>query len=100
MTIQTMLEQANGDVITLRPVRPSWQSLAELPAADSDFLQERPDIISDEGRLNEVLHAHYDKWFKAQAQESIDDPRPSISDEDAQQLFSAKRESLRNRARR
>ncbi|WP_439899086.1 type II toxin-antitoxin system VapB family antitoxin [Pseudomonas gingeri] len=42
----------NGDVITLRPVRPSWQSPAELPAADADFLQERPDIISDEGRFN------------------------------------------------
>jgi len=49
MTVQTVLEQANGDVITLRP---SWQSLAELPAADADFLQERPDIISDEGRFD------------------------------------------------
>ncbi|MGY2286007.1 type II toxin-antitoxin system VapB family antitoxin [Pseudomonas gingeri] len=42
----------NGDVITLRPVRPSWQSLAELPAVDADFLQERPDIIGDEGRFS------------------------------------------------
>lgn len=41
----------NGDVITLRPVRPSWQSLAELPKADEDFLQERPGIVGDEGRL-------------------------------------------------
>ncbi|UVJ42102.1 type II toxin-antitoxin system VapB family antitoxin [Pseudomonas sp. LS1212] len=42
----------NGDVITLRPVRPSWQSLAELPKADEDFLQERPSIVGDEGRFN------------------------------------------------
>lgn len=41
-----------GDIITLRPVRPSWQSLSELPTADADFLQERPDVISDEGRFD------------------------------------------------
>jgi len=41
-----------GDTITLRPVRPSWLSLAELPKADADFLQERPSVISDEGRFN------------------------------------------------
>jgi antitoxin VapB len=41
-----------GDTITLRPVRPSWQSFAELPLADQDFLQERPDIIDDDGRFS------------------------------------------------
>lgn len=41
----------NGDTITLRPVRPSWLSLADLPKADDDFLQERPNVISDEGRF-------------------------------------------------
>ena len=41
-----------GDTITLRPVRPSWTSLAELPKADVDFLNERPSIVSDEGRFN------------------------------------------------
>lgn len=35
------------DVITL----PSWQSLSHLPAADDDFLQERPTIMGDEGRF-------------------------------------------------
>ncbi|HQV80891.1 MAG: AbrB/MazE/SpoVT family DNA-binding domain-containing protein [Agitococcus sp.] len=39
------------DVITLRPIRPSWQSLSHLPAADDDFLQERPTIMGDEGRF-------------------------------------------------
>ena len=41
----------NGDTITLRPVRPGWLSLAELPKADADFLEERPSAISDEGRF-------------------------------------------------
>lgn len=41
----------NGDTITLRPVRPSWISLAELPKADADYLQDRPSIVSDEGRF-------------------------------------------------
>lgn len=41
----------DGDVITLRPVRPSWPSLAGLPTADQDFLQERPPIIDDDGRF-------------------------------------------------
>lgn len=39
----------NGDVITLRPVRPSWASLLELPMADADFLEQRPVVVGDEG---------------------------------------------------
>ncbi len=41
-----------GDVITLRPVRPSWGSFSELPKADDDFLQERSEVVGDEGRFN------------------------------------------------
>lgn len=41
-----------GDVITLRPVRPSWLSLRDLPRADEDFLQERPSVIVDEDRFH------------------------------------------------
>lgn len=41
-----------GETITLRPVRPSWSSLAELPRADDDFLSDRPTIVDDEGRFN------------------------------------------------
>lgn len=40
-----------GEVITLRPIRPSWQSLNTLPQADADFLQDRPTVIGDEGRF-------------------------------------------------
>lgn len=41
-----------GDVITLRPARPSWVSFSELVKADMDFLQERPAVIGDEGGFN------------------------------------------------
>lgn len=41
-----------GDLITLRPVRPSWASLFELPKADAGYLQERPVVVDDEGRCN------------------------------------------------
>ncbi|MDO8313150.1 MAG: type II toxin-antitoxin system VapB family antitoxin [Sideroxyarcus sp.] len=40
-----------GDTLILRPTRPSWTSLVELPKADEDFLTDRTDIIADEGRF-------------------------------------------------
>lgn len=42
----------NGDVITLRPIRPGWLSFADIEKADSDFLTERKDMIPDEGRFD------------------------------------------------
>lgn len=42
----------DGDTITLRPVRPDWLSFAQIDKADNDFLTEREDIISDEGRFD------------------------------------------------
>lgn len=39
------------DVITLRPVRPTWRSLVELPKAATNHLCYRPVIIDDEGRF-------------------------------------------------
>ncbi len=41
----------SGGVITLRPIRPDWQSLANSPKADPDFMIERNNVISDEGRV-------------------------------------------------
>ena len=40
-----------GDTLMLRPVRPTWLSLADLPKADEDFLADRADVIADEGRF-------------------------------------------------
>ena len=40
-----------GDSIILRPVRPTWGSFLELEKADPDFMTEREDVVSDEGRV-------------------------------------------------
>lgn len=40
-----------GDSLILRPTRPDWLSFAELDKANDDFLVERPDVMSDEGRF-------------------------------------------------
>ena len=40
-----------GDSIILRPVRPTWGSFFELEKADPDFMAEREDVVTDEGRF-------------------------------------------------
>lgn len=40
-----------GDSIILRPVRPTWSSFSQLEKADTDFLTERADVVTDEGRF-------------------------------------------------
>ncbi|EKI8848454.1 AbrB/MazE/SpoVT family DNA-binding domain-containing protein [Salmonella enterica] len=40
-----------GDTIILRPARPSWGSFRYEEKANPDFLTEREDIVSDEGRF-------------------------------------------------
>jgi len=39
----------------------------------------------------------YKEWVTRQVQKSIDDPRPSILDEESRRLMAAKRELLRTR---
>lgn len=41
----------DGNGVILRPARPSWVSLSELERTDSGFLEDRKDVISDEGRF-------------------------------------------------
>lgn len=41
-----------GDSIILRPVRPTWGSFLELEKADPDFMAEREEVVTDEGRFN------------------------------------------------
>lgn len=50
--VQELEISKQGDVVTLRPVRPSWSSFAALEKADTDFLQDRPDVLTDEGRFS------------------------------------------------
>jgi antitoxin VapB len=40
-----------GDSIILRPVRPTGP-FAQFEKADPDFMAEREDVVSDEGRFN------------------------------------------------
>ncbi|AUM33913.1 AbrB/MazE/SpoVT family DNA-binding domain-containing protein [Salmonella enterica subsp. enterica] len=40
-----------GDSIILRPVRPTWESFFREEKADADFMAEREDVVSDEGRF-------------------------------------------------
>ena len=42
--------------------------------------------------------AAYDAWFREQLQASIDDPRPSVDDDEVRRRFAAKREALGKRA--
>jgi len=37
-----------GDIVILRPLRPSWTTFNDLPKADSDFLQDRKNVIAFE----------------------------------------------------
>ncbi|MBS97250.1 MAG: AbrB family transcriptional regulator [Oceanospirillaceae bacterium] len=41
----------SGDAIVLRPAKPGWASLADLGTADSGFLEERIDVVEDDGRV-------------------------------------------------
>lgn len=41
----------DGRSLILTPVKKSWQSLANCSKADSDFLEDRPDLI-EEGKFN------------------------------------------------
>lgn len=36
-----------GSRLILEPKRKSWLSLADLPAADQDFMQERPELLPE-----------------------------------------------------
>ena len=53
---------------------------------------------SNVGAAERMKAAHeaaaYDKWFRAQVQASLDDPRPSIPDATVRKHFAAKREAV------
>lgn len=53
----------------------------------------RPDRAEALKRAHEA--AAYDRWLREQVQASLDDPRPSVADETARALFSARKEALR-----
>lgn len=40
-----------GDTLILRPVKLSWSSFRQEEKADADFMAERENVVSDEGRF-------------------------------------------------
>lgn len=62
----------------------------------SNMASKRPD------RSVALKHAHeaaaYDTWFRAQVQASVDDARPSISDDEARKSFVKRKAVLRKRS--
>ncbi len=38
----------DGDTLVLTPVRKNWTSFQSLPAADEDFMQERPELMDED----------------------------------------------------
>lgn len=41
-----------GDRLILQPVRPSWLSFATCERASDDFMVDREDIVTDDGRVS------------------------------------------------
>lgn len=41
----------DGDRLILQPIRPTWLSFAESEKADDDFMQDRENVMTDEGRI-------------------------------------------------
>lgn len=66
---------------------------------DPDTLKttRRPDRAEALKRAHEA--AAYDVWFREQVQASIDDPRSSVSDDEARAQFAARKAALRQGAR-
>lgn len=73
----------------------------DVDASSYDPLQIKTYARPDRAEAMKQAHeaAAYEEWFKRQVQISIDDPRPSISDEDSRRIFAAKRDALRQRVR-
>ena len=73
----------------------------DVDASSYDPLQMKTYARPDRAEAMKQAHeaAAYEEWFKRQVQISIDDPRPSVSDEDARRIFAAKRDALRQRVR-
>lgn len=60
---------------------------------EADLLRPaRPDASKRMQSINE--RASYDTWFREQVQASMDDPRPSVSDEESRARFSERKAAL------
>ncbi len=64
---------------------------------DTATTPRRPDRAEALKRAHEA--AAYDAWFREQVQASIDDPRPSVPDNEARARFATRKAALRQTAR-
>lgn len=64
-------------------------------AASLKLTRTRPDSSEAMRKAHEA--AAYDKWFRDKVQEALDDPRPSISNEEAKAIFAKQRAELKAR---
>lgn len=71
---------------------------AEFEPASTAGKQEKRSTTASDRMKRAHQAAAYDSWFREQVQASIDDPRPSIDDEQARKRFAAKRAALTKRA--
>lgn len=67
------------------------------PGPSAGKKDKRSSIASDRMKRAHQAAA-YDSWFREQVQASMDDPRPSIDDEQARKQFAAKRAALAKRS--
>ena len=45
--VEALAISREGDVVTLRPVRPSWTTFLEQPKAEVEYLQERSVVMGE-----------------------------------------------------
>ncbi|MNP62120.1 hypothetical protein D3C76_1573680 [compost metagenome] len=64
---------------------------------DQTSTYQRPDRAQALRRAHEA--AAYDAWFAEQVDASLQDPTPSLEDEEVQRLFAARRAELKARIR-
>jgi hypothetical protein len=77
--------------------------IARFDVDAAGYDPETPTAIRRPDRTEALKRAHealaYDAWFREQVQASIDDPRPSVPDDEARARFAARKAALRQAAR-
>lgn len=71
---------------------------AEFEPGPSTGKQDKRSTTASDRMKRAHQAAAYESWFREQVQASIDDPRPSIDDDQARKRFAAKRAALAKRS--
>jgi hypothetical protein len=76
--------------------------IARFDVDSSNYDPDTPKTTRRPDRAEALKRAHeaaaHDAWFREQVRASIDDPRPSVPDDEARAHFAARRAALRQRA--